>query len=170
MKRLLVAIAGAVALAAPAAAEGPVQVSLGYSFVKYLDTGGGSAPVGAFFALSGRKSLTLELDLGWQHYSEPTMSTASSAGGSLGRNTLTVLAGPKINFATRGSAKPFVHVLGGLHYDTSESNTSPGGVAGGGVDIKAGKNVAVRLFGDFQLFSHRYENLEALRLGVGLSF
>ncbi len=166
MRRLLLTVAGALALATSAAAEGPVQVSLGYSFVKYLETDAGSAPVGAFLALSGRKNFTLELDLGWQRDSEEVF------GESFTLNTFTAVAGPKVNFATGGAVRPFVHALGGLRYDTAEgeSNTSWGGVAGGGVDIKAGEKVAVRLGADFQIFFESGENLKTLRLGVGLTF
>ena len=162
MRGLLLTVAGALALAAPAAAEGPVQVSLGYSYVKYLETDAGSAPVGAFLALSGRKNLTLELDLGWQRDSEEGVTL----------NTFTAVAGPKVNFATEGAVKPFLHVLGGLRHDSVDgmSNTSWGGFAGGGVDIKAGEKVAVRLGADFQIFFDQGENLKTLRLGVGLSF
>jgi hypothetical protein len=163
MKRLLVLLPAALALATPAgAAEGPVQVSLGYSYVKYLETGGGSAPVGAFLALSGRKGLTPELDLGWQRDSEEGVTL----------NTFTAVAGPKFAFATEGAVKPFVHVLGGLRYDRieGESNTSWGGFAGGGVDIKAGDRVSVRLGADFQIFFDQGENVKTLRLGVGLTF
>ena len=167
MRRLLLSLPAALLLAAPAgAAEGPVQVSLGYSFVKYLEEDAGSAPVGAFLALSGRKNLTLELDLGWQRDSEELF------GESFTLNTFTAVAGPKVNFASGGAVKPFVHVLGGLRYDTSEgeSNTSWGGFAGGGVDIKAGDRVSVRLGADFQIFFDQGENLKTLRLGVGLTF
>jgi len=162
VRGLLLTVAGALALAAPAAAEGPVQVSLGYSYVKYLETDAGSAPVGAFLALSGRKNLTLELDLGWQRDSEEGVTL----------NTFTAVAGPKVNFATEGAVKPFLHVLGGLRHDSVDgmSNTSWGGFAGGGVDIKAGEKVAVRLGADFQIFFDQGENLKTLRLGVGLSF
>ncbi len=118
MRRLLLTVAGALGLAAPAAAEGPVQVSLGYSYVKYLETDAGSAPVGAFLALSGRKNLTLELDLGWQRDSEEAF------GESFTLNTFTAVAGPKVNFATTGAVKPFVHVLGGLRYDTANGNSN----------------------------------------------
>ncbi len=166
MRRVLLTVAGALAVAAPAAAEGPVAVSLGYSFVKYLETDAGSAPVGAFLAVSGRKNLTLELDLGWQHDSEELF------GESFTLNTFTAVAGPKISFATGGAVRPFVHVLGGLRHDTAEgeSNTSWGGFAGGGIDVKAGEKVSVRLGADFQIFFDEGENLKTLRLGVGLTF
>ena len=163
MRRLLLLLPVALGLAATAgAAEGPVQVSLGYSFVKYLEEGVGSAPVGAFLALSGRDGLSPELDLGWQRDSEEDVVL----------NTFTAVAGPKFTFATAGAVKPFVHVLGGARHDRVEggSNTSWGGFAGGGVDIRAGDRVSVRLGADFQIFFDQGENLKTLRLGVGLTF
>jgi hypothetical protein len=166
VKRLLLTVAGALVLAVPAAAEGPVQVSLGYSYVKYLEEDAGSAPVGAFLALSGRDGLSLELDLGWQRDSEDL------GGESFTLNTFTALAGPKYAFATQGTVKPFVHALGGVRYDTAEgeSNTAWGGAAGAGIDIKASEGLAVRLGADFQIFFDEGENLKTLRLGVGLTF
>jgi hypothetical protein len=167
MRRLLPSLAGVLALAATAgAAEGPVQVSLGYSFATYLEEGGGTAPVGAYFALSGRKNVTLELDLGWQRDSEDFV------GETFTLNTFTAVAGPKFGFATEGAVRPFVHVLGGLRHDSAEgeSNTAWGGFAGGGIDIKAGDRVSVRLGADFQIFFEDGENLKTLRLGVGLTF
>jgi hypothetical protein len=68
--------------------------------VKYLEEDAGSAPVGAFLALSGRKTLTPELDLGWQRDSEELF------GESFTLNTFTAVAGPKVNFATEGAVRP----------------------------------------------------------------
>ncbi|HUL76431.1 MAG TPA: outer membrane beta-barrel protein [Vicinamibacteria bacterium] len=179
MRRLVLVLPAVLVMAAPAvAAEGPVQASFGYSFAQYLETGGGTAPVGAFLTLSGRKSVTLELDLGWQRRSDesgaPTAVIGVPAAGSGGvtLNTFTVTAGPKFNLAMERAVKLFVHVLGGLRHDSIEfeSNTAWGGFAGGGVDIKAGDRVSVRLGADFQIFFDQGENLKTLRLGVGLTF
>jgi opacity protein-like surface antigen len=167
MRRLLLSLVGAVVLAAPAgAAEGPVQVSLGYSFAKYVETGGGTAPVGAFLALSGRNGLSPELDLGWQRDSEKFLDETITL------NTFTAVAGPRFGFASSGAIRPFVHLLAGARHDRiqGESNTAWGGFAGGGVDIKAGDRVSVRLGADFQMFFDEGENLKTLRLGVGLTF
>jgi opacity protein-like surface antigen len=167
MRRLLLSLVGAVVLAAPAAAaEGPVQVSLGYSFAQYLEGDGGSAPVGAFLALSGRNGLSPELDLGWQRDSEKFLDETITL------NTFTAVAGPRFGFASSGAIRPFVHLLGGARHDRiqGESNTAWGGFAGGGVDIKAGDRVSVRLGADFQMFFDEGENLKTLRLGVGLTF
>ena len=156
-----------VGVAAPAAAEeGGMQVSIGYSFVKYLEDGGGSAPLGVFVSLSGRKNVTLDLDLGWQRDSEDVL------GQTINLDTFTATAGPRFNFGSGESARPFLHVLGGLRHDRveGESNTAWGGFAGGGVDIKAGESLDVRLGADFQMFFDNGANVKTLRLGVGLTF
>ena len=167
MKRLVVLV-GTLALAAPAiaSAEGPVKLSLGYSFVTYLEEDGGSAPVGAFLALSGREGLSAELDLGWQRDSEDFFDE------TLTLNTFTFVAGPRYEFATSGAVRPFLHALGGGRYDRveDESNTAWGFFAGGGVDVKLGESVALRLGVDYQMFFDDGENLKTLRLGVGFTF
>lgn len=167
MKRFAV-LAGALALAAPAvvSAEGPVKVSLGYSFAAYLEEGGGSAPLGAFLALSGRTGLTAELDLGWQRDSEDFFDETITL------NTFTFVAGPRYEFPTSGSVRPFLHALGGGRYDKieDESNTAWGFFAGGGVDVMAGESVAIRVGADYQMFFDEGENVKTLRLGVGITF
>ena len=166
MRRLLLTVAGALVLATPAAAEGPVRLSLGYSFAKHLEEDAGSAPVGAFLALSGSDGLSLELDLGWQRDSEEFLDE------SITLNTFTAVAGPRLGLATSGAIRPFLHLLGGARHDRveGESNTAWGGFAGGGIDIQAGDSVAVRLGADFQMFFDEGENVKTLRLGVGLTF
>ena len=167
MRRFLV-LTGILLLAAPAVAraEGPVQVSLGYSFVTYLEEGGGSAPLGAFLALSGRGGLSVELDLGWQRDSEDLFDE------TIHLDTFTFVAGPRYEFATSGAVRPFLHLLGGGRYDTieDESNTAWGGFAGGGIDVKAGDRIAIRLGVDFQIFFDEGENIKTLRLGAGITF
>ncbi len=167
MKRLMI-LAGALVLTAPAVAraEGPVQVSLVYSFATYLEEGGGSAPLGAFLALSGRQGLSPELDLGWQRDSEDLFDE------TIHLDTFTFVAGPRYEFATSGAVRPFLHLLGGGRYDKveGESNTSWGGFAGGGIDVRVSDGVAIRLGADFQMFFDEGENLKTLRLGVGITF
>jgi hypothetical protein len=98
MRRVLLSLVGALVLAAPAgAAEGPVQLSIGYSFAKSFEEGWGTAPVGAFLALSGRKNFTLEFDLGWQRDSEDFLEETVTL------NTITAVAGPRIGFANEGT-------------------------------------------------------------------
>ncbi len=166
MRRILLAVAGAFFLGAPARAQGPVQPSLGYSFVEYLKEGAGSAPVGAFLAVSGRDGLSPEIDLGWQR------DTDDPPAGSVTLNRYTAVVGARYGFSSSGGARPFLHLLGGARADhaRSESNSSWGGFAGGGVDIKAGERVAVRLGADFQIFFDARKSPKTLRLGVGLTF
>jgi opacity protein-like surface antigen len=171
MRKTLVVATGLIGLLAgaivPAAAqERGVRVSLGYSFVTYLEEGGGSAPLGAFLSLAGKRNVTFELDLGWQQDSETIL------GEKITLNTFTATAGPQFSLGSGGKARPFLHVLGGLRHDRieGESNTAWGGLAGGGVDIQAGQEIAVRLEADFQVFFDDGENLKTLRLGVGLTF
>lgn len=168
MRRALGVLVGLllVAVAPAGAQESGVQVSLGYSFVTYLEEGGGSAPLGAFLSLSGRKNVTFEVDLGWQQDSETLFDEKITL------NTFTATAGPRFNFGSGEKVRPFLHVLGGLRHDRieGESNTSWGGFAGGGIDIQAGEKVAVRLGADFQMFFEGGENVKTLRLGVGLTF
>lgn len=149
-----------------ASAEGPVKVSLGYSFAAYLEEDGGSAPYGAFLALSGREGLSPELDLGWQRDSEEFFDE------TLHLDTFTAVAGPRYEFRTSGAARPFLHLLGGVRHDRveDESNTAWGGFAGGGLDLRLSDAVALRLGADFQIFFDEGENLKTLRLGVGLTF
>jgi hypothetical protein len=159
-------IALALALPADARAEGPVQISLGYSFAAYLEEGGGSAPLGAFLALSGRQGLSAELDLGWQRDSEDLFDE------TIHLDTFTAVAGPRYGFASSGSIRPFVHLLGGVRHDRieGESNTAWGGFAGTGLDVRLSDAVALRLGVDFQMFFDEGENLKTLRLGAGITF
>jgi hypothetical protein len=161
MKRALVLLCAIVPVSSAGADDG-VQVSVGYSFVQYLEEGGGNAPVGATVSISGKKSLSPELDLGWQRDSELDVTL----------NTFTVTAGPRFALGSGGTARPFLHVLGGLRHDRieGESNTAWGGFAGGGVDVGISESVALRLGADFQVFFDQGENLKTLRLGVGLTF
>lgn len=163
MRRGLLILVGLMTLAVPAApADNRPKVSLGYSFVTYLEEGGGSAPLGAFLSIAGSRNTTLELDLGYQRDSEEGIVL----------NTLTATAGPRITFGTRGKPTPFIHVLGGVRHDRveGESNTAFGGMAGAGVDVKSGQGVALRLGADFQIFFDEGENLKTLRLGIGVTF
>ena len=166
MPKTLLILATLVSLATPAAAQDGAQVSLGYAFLKYLETDGDNTPAGAYLSVSGGGRTTLELDAGYHRESEPDFSL----------DTFTLLAGPKFSPAASGTARPYIHLLGGVRhdrvtiFDSEDSNTAPGGMAGLGVDIHASKGVGVRLGADFQLFRDEGENLKALRLNAGLTF
>jgi hypothetical protein len=147
------------------AQERPVEVSLGYAFAEYLEEGGGNAPVGAYLSLAGTKRVSPELDLGWQRDSETLF------GEKIVLKTLTATAGPRFRWES-GRARPFLHALGGVRYDTveGESNTAWGGQTGGGLDLGLGESVALRLGADFQIFFDQGENVKTLRLMAGFTF
>lgn len=156
MHKRLLAIAAFVAVLAPAAAA---EVSLGYSFLKYLEDGGESTPLG-FYLSAGRsgEGTSLELDLGYHRESE----------GDVSLNTFTVLAGPRV----RSGGGGFLRLLGGLRHDRveGESNTAFGGAAGVGVDLKTGGSYSIRLGADFQIFFDEGDNVKTLRLNAGITF
>jgi hypothetical protein len=65
-QRLLPAVAClAVGLLGPASAAAQGNGAIGYSYVKYLEEGGGSAPLGGVLSLHGSNRTSLELDLGY---------------------------------------------------------------------------------------------------------
>jgi hypothetical protein len=155
-------------VAAPAAAqEKKVRVALGYSFLHYLEEGEGNAPLGASLAVgSAGRAVGFELDLAYHHDSEELL------GDSLALNTLTAALGPRFELGS-GSARPFLHVLGGLRYDRLEgddSETAFGGMVEGGVDIPIGSGVHLRLAAGYQIFFAERDNLETLRLTAGVAF
>ena len=162
MPRTVLVLASLVSLATAAAAQDGAKASLGYAYLKYLETDAGNTPTGAYLSLSGGGKTTLELDAGYHRESEAGLSL----------NTFTLLAGPKFSPASRGSAEPYIHLLGGVRHDRieGETNTAPGGMAGIGVDVGTSGSIAIRLGADFQLFRDEGENLKALRLNAGLTF
>lgn len=168
MKAVTLSVACLALLAAPAALaqERRTRFSIGYAFSQYLEEGGGNAPVGAYLSLAsaGRK-VRIAADAAYHRDSEDFL------GESIVVHTVTAGVGPRFELGS-GSAKPFLHVLGGLRYDSveGESNTAFGGMSGLGVDIPAASNLYVRLGADFQIFFEQGEQLKTLRLAAGLSF
>jgi hypothetical protein len=162
MRKTLLILASLVPLAPVAVAQDGARFSLGYAYLKSLESGGGSVPLGFYVSLAGSGRTTLELDGGYHRDTE----------GDLKLETYTVTAGPRLSMSSRGSAEPYLHVLGGLRHDRFEgaSNTAWGGMAGLGVDVGTSGSVSVRLGGDFQIFFDEGENVKTLRLGVGLTF
>jgi len=147
------------------AQERPVEVSLGYAFARYLEQGGGNAPLGAYLSLAGTKRVSPELDIGWQRDSETLF------GEKIVINTFTATVGPRLRWET-GRARPFLHALGGLRYDTAEgeSITAWGSQTGVGLDLGLGESAALRLGADFQIFFDQGENIKTLRLLAGFTF
>jgi len=158
-------VAVVLALAAPAGAQdGGVEASVGYAFSQYLEEGGGNAPLGLYVSLASKKRVGFDVDLAYHRDSEELF------GETFTLHTVIGGVGPRWRFES-GNTRPFLHVLGGLRYDTAEgeSNTALGGMAGGGVDISAG-SVSVRLGADFQMFFDEGDNLKTLRVTAGITF
>jgi hypothetical protein len=162
MKRAAKALAVLMCFAAPAAAADGPKISLGYAYLKYLETGGGDAPLGAYLSGWGSGPTTLELDLAWHRQKEEGTTL----------NTFTVMAGPR--FAIGRTDRPYFHLLGGARIDkvSGSSNTSWGGAGGLGIDLGTGyhASVQIRLGADFEIFFDQGENLKALRLTAGFTF
>ncbi|HSB61273.1 MAG TPA: hypothetical protein VLI67_06115 [Vicinamibacteria bacterium] len=163
LKRAVAALAVAASLAVPAAAADGPKISLGYAFLRYLEEGGGDAPLGVYLSGWGAGRGTFELDIARHRDTD----------GGAALNTFTVLGGPRAGFGGR-SSHPYAHALGGLRHDrfAGGSNTSYGGAAGLGIDIGpgGGAGTRLRLGADFEVFFEEGESLKALRLTAGFTF
>jgi hypothetical protein len=157
LRRLLLLLPAVVFLAVPLRAE----TAIGYSYLRYLEEGGGNAPLGAFLSMAGSAPTAFELDLGYHHDSE----------GNVDLHTFTAVLGPRFFIGGEG-VRPFLHVLGGARHDRveGESNTAFGGMAGLGLNLGPEYGLRLRLGGDFQIFFDEGENLKTLRLSVGIAF
>lgn len=151
----------------PAVAQDkPVRFSAGYALLGYLEDEGGTTPLGFYASISSAgRQVGFELDLGYHRESEDIF------GETIALNTFTATVGPKFELGS-GRTRPFIHLLGGLRYDSIEdsSNTSWGGMSGLGVDIPLGESAFLRLGADFQIFFEDDENVKTFRLNAGFSF
>lgn len=162
MRRMLLMLAGLVPLATAAAAQDGARFSLGYAYLKNVEEGGPSVPLGFYVSFAGSGTTTLELD-GAYHRDKD---------GDFKNEFYTVTAGPRFSTSSRGAAEPYLHLLGGLQHQRFDgfSNTAWGGMAGVGVDIGTGGSVSIRLGADFQMFFDEGENVKTLRLNAGITF
>ena len=171
MKRLPVVLAALLALAAPlAAAEGQgTDLFAGYSFAKIdnVNRNGGNAAVG--FDLFGPIDGFVDASVHW----------GNAEGTS--RDDLTLMAGPGVRFGKRGGTVFFVRALAGLvkdrasitvlDVDISESSSRFGVLAGGGIDVRIAKKLALRAQGDY-LWSDVAEGSKSsgFRVSAGLVY
>ena len=154
-------------MAACAFAQGTpkADVSVGYSFLR-LGSSGGVNQQGGTIAITGNLNNWVGIvgDFGAYH--------SSPFGASL--NTYTFLAGPRFTVNRKGSASPFVQVLvGGAHLTASAAGFSDGATpfalgAGGGVDLRISRNVALRPQIDYLALRSGGETLNALRGSFGV--
>jgi opacity protein-like surface antigen len=135
----------------------------GYSFAKIDDVSrnGGNAAVG--FDLFGPIDGFVDASAHW----------GSTEGTSF--DDVTLMAGPGVRFGKRGGTVFFVRALAGLvrdrasitvlDVDISESQSSLGLLAGGGVDIAISKALAVRAQADYLLWSPGEGEVNCLAIG-----
>jgi opacity protein-like surface antigen len=94
---------------------------------------------------------------------------------STSRDDLTLMAGPGVRFGNRGGTVFFVRALAGivkdrasltvLDVDISESQSSFGLLAGGGVDVPIAKALAVRAQADYLLWNAGEGGVNCLAIG-----
>jgi hypothetical protein len=136
------------------------DVSMGYSFLR-LGGSGGVNQQGGTVAITGNINNWVGIvgDFGAYH--------SSPFGVSL--NTYTFLAGPRFTVNRKGTASPFAQVLfGGAHLTASAAGLSDGATpfaigAGGGVDLRVSRNVALRPQIDYLALRSGGKTLNALR-------
>ena len=136
------------------------DVSAGYSFLR-LGGSGGVNQQGGTVAITRNFNDWIGIvgDFGAYH--------SSPLGVSL--NTYTFLAGPRFTANRKGTASPFAEVLvGGAHLTASVAGLSNGATAfaigaGGGVDLRISRNVALRPQIDYLALRSGGETLNALR-------
>ncbi len=179
MKRALGWVVACVLLAAPASAGDGMGISVGYSFLKYLEDDGGDAPLGFYLSLAGRGKSAIELDLAYHRDTGEFLEETESFETKL--ETFTALSGFKVGptprYGQTSGTKPYFHILGGVRKDwlkvlgrDTESNTAWGGMTGLGVDLVFTQGFALRLAADFQMFWDDGESLKTLRLSAGFTF
>lgn len=146
---LLSALLGlALATGSASAGEGHgTDLFAGYSFAQIQDSNRNGANLALGFDFVGPLSGFVDTSLHW----------GSQEGVNL--SDLTLMAGPGLRFGKRGGTVFFVRALAGLvqdkasidvlDVDISETSSSFGVLAGGGVDFKVASTLAVRVQGDY---------------------
>ena len=150
------------------AQEAPkADASVGYSYLRLGGSGGVNQQGGAI-SLAGylNKWFGVAGDFGAYH--------ASPFGLSL--NTYTFMAGPRFSANRQGSVSAFAQVLfGGAHLTASAAGFSGGTTpfaisAGGGLDLRVSKHVALRPQIDYLALRSGGEALNGLRGSFGVVF
>lgn len=143
------------------------DVSIGYSFLRLGSTGGVNQQ-GGTVAVAGNLNNWVGIvgDFGVYH--------SSPFGVSL--NTFTFLVGPRFTANRKGRVSPFAQVLvGGAHMTASiaglSNSTTPFAIgAGGGVDLRVSRNVALRPQIDYLALRSGGQTLNSLRGSFSVVF
>lgn len=171
----LLVLAAAVSIAAPVAAS--PAVSIGYSWLKFLETDGGTAPLGGYISFaSSQTSFGIEGDLAYHRKQDeiivlPGEGQDPVVSETLKLETFTASMGPRWGIPA-GDVTHYIHLLASVRHDRLEglSGTVFGFMAGAGVDITAGGGAGLRLAGDFQMYWDEGETVKSLRLSAGFTF
>ena len=151
MSRLvgILMLAMCVATSAHAQAAKKIRFAAGYAFAKYLEEGGGSAPLGLYFSGQGLEDISFKAELSYHRDSEDFFYSTITL------NTFVGLIGPVINYPA-GNGHGFIHMLVGGREDRieDEGNFSMGGELGMGFDLPASPSVFIRPGADFQIFTN----------------
>jgi hypothetical protein len=164
-KRLAISIGLVLALVAlsgaPALAGDGNKMSLGYAYLKSLEDGGGSIPLGVFLSFAPRSGSGFELDAAYHRDKD----------GNDTLNLFTGALGPRFGLGSEDSS-PWIHVLGAVRHARFEgdSETKFGGFAGGGIDLPTGGSLMIRVGADFQMFFIDGGTDKSLRLTAGFTF
>lgn len=161
MKKLMAIAVCALSLIGASMAQDKPQSEFfgGYSFLRTSESGvstNGNGVSGSF-SFNPSAPLGIVADFGYYHASPNVSSLIGPVPLSTDTsvNTFSYLFGPKYAIRTHEKVTPFVQALfGGVHEKTSVSISGIGGSAsdsafamalGGGLDVKATSNVAIRL-------------------------
>ena len=168
---LWLALAALGLAATPARAGEPLGTDLyaGYSYAKLDDLSRHGASLAVGFHALGPLAGFVDAGAHW----------GSQEGTS--RSDLTLMAGPGARFGSRGGTVFFVRALAGLvrdsssigvlDVDISESHAAFGVLAGGGVDLRVAKSLALRAQGDYQWTdSDTLAKKSGYRLGAGVVY
>jgi hypothetical protein len=150
LRRATLLIACFASLLAPPAAAGeklPVDLFAGYSYLDLAEEGRHGVDAALGFALAGPVSGFLDASAHW----------ASVEGVDL--SDWTLMAGPGMRFGKAGGTVFFVRALAGLvsdrasitilDVDIGESSSRFGVLAGGGMDLRVSRSLALRIQGDY---------------------
>lgn len=164
MKRLPAILALLLALAAPVAAESQgTDLFAGYSFAKFEDVSRHGGNVALGFDLLGPIDGFVDASAHWGSVESTSL------------DDLTLMAGPGVRFGKRGGTVFFVRALAGLlkdrasitvlDVDISESRSGFGLLAGGGVDVRITRTLAVRAQADYLLWNTGAGEVSCLAVG-----
>ena len=170
MKRLLLCclLLSLVGMSGAQAAErGGVKGSVGYSFLYGSEDGFSlTFPLGGYAAVSATSASGFggELRLSYHHHWKSDSTIAV--------NELLATAGPRFEFSTAGTSVPFLHLLAGVERSSSErdSNSAFALMGGGGVDLKAGSSVGLRLEADYRFLRVGGVTNNAVLVNIGVVF